>query len=74
MSSETTTSPAGGFLGDPSEAFSPPAAGGCCGSSSAPAAEFEATAGSCCGMAGEASGGCCGGTATAEVGTPGCCQ
>lgn len=71
MSNETTT---GGFIGDPAEAFHPPAAGGCCGSTGTTAtatnpccgsAQAAATAGSCCGPAAKADAvrsgaGCCG--------------
>ncbi|MET0134675.1 MAG: hypothetical protein ABW215_13915 [Kibdelosporangium sp.] len=38
----------GGFIGDPAEAFTPPAAGGCCGS--APATEVKQVS-TCCGTA-----------------------
>lgn len=63
MSTETTTTIEGGFLGDPAEAFTPLAMGGCCGSSPTAAAEPEAAkSGQCCGTIAEAaaSGGCCG--------------
>jgi hypothetical protein len=43
MSTETTR---GGFVGDPDEAFAPPAAGGCCGT--APA---DSGGTGCCGTA-----------------------
>lgn len=77
MISETTTT-GGGFLGDPTEAFTPPATVGCCGGSPAATADSAtASGGSCCGTAVEAagSGGCCGGTAEAQAGTSaaGCC-
>lgn len=55
--------PAGGFVGDPSEAFSPPAGGGCCGTASSTPVESEQVAVSpCCGMAepADAAGSCCG--------------
>ena len=38
----TTNPTPGGFVGDPAEAFTPPAASGCCGSAEATAA------GQCC--------------------------
>lgn len=77
MGSKTTTT-AGGFIGDPAEAFTPPAMGGCCGSSPAPATGPEAAAaGPCCGTVAEAaaSGGCCGETprAQAVASGAGCC-
>jgi hypothetical protein len=77
MSDETTTT-AGGFRGDPAEAFAPPAIGGCCGGSPVATAGSErAAAGPCCGSVAEAaaSGGCCGETAKAEAvaSAAGCC-
>lgn len=49
-----TTAP-GGFVGDPAEAFTPPAASGCCGGPSG-----TAGAGGCCGSAeATAAGQCC---------------
>jgi hypothetical protein len=77
MSSETTTT-TGGFVGDPAEAFTPPAMVSCCGSSPAGAAEPETVGASpCCGTAAEAvaSGGCCGQTAKAQAvaSGAGCC-
>ena len=44
MATETTTSSdvAGGFAGDPAEAFTPPAAGSCCGSTPTGRADSEA--------------------------------
>jgi hypothetical protein len=61
VSTETTT---GGFVGDPAEAFTPPTAGGCCGS--APTGE---TASACCGSAeaATAAGACCDPVAKAEA-------
>jgi hypothetical protein len=50
MTSETI----GGFAGDPAEAFTPPAASGCCGSAPATA---TATATTCCGTT--EAGACC---------------
>ncbi|UBU14010.1 hypothetical protein [Nonomuraea gerenzanensis] len=50
-----TDQSSGGFLGDPHEAFAPPAAGGCCGSQ---AATQES---GCCGSpAATQQSGCCG--------------
>ena len=75
--STQATEPAGGFAGDPAEAFNPPKAGGCCGS---PATGTGAAGGQtevCCGTAAEAqaSGGCCGEAAKAEAvdSGAGCC-
>jgi hypothetical protein len=78
MTTETTRhGTAGGFAGDPAEAFTPPApTGGCCGS---PARETvqEPAADTCCGTAAEAqaSGGCCGAQAKADAvaAGAGCC-
>ncbi len=53
----------GGFAGDPAEAFTPPAAGGCCGT--APAAVASTT------VEVDATGGCCGSPVTS--GADGCC-
>jgi|GEM_PF-1580941 len=69
MSTQATEPAAGGFAGDPAEAFNPPKAGGCCGS---PATGTGAAGGQtevCCGTAAEAqaSGGCCGEAAKAEA-------
>lgn len=70
---------AGGFAGDPAEAFRPPSAGGCCGS--APAAVSvtlgDAGAGTCCGSTEDAraAGSCCAPEAKAEAvaAGAGCC-
>lgn len=74
MSTETTT---GGFIGDPAEAFSPPAAGGCCGSAPATTADPAAGTGTCCGSADAAAeaGACCAPAAKAEAidAGAGCC-
>jgi hypothetical protein len=68
MTNETV----GGFAGDPAEAFTPPASGGCCGS--APA---TATATTCCGTTGAATaaGTCCDPAAKADAVADGagCC-
>ena len=75
----TTTPTQGGFTADPAEAFTPPSAGGCCGSApAATVAPAQATATSpCCGTAADAqaAGSCCGTAAKAEaVATgQGCC-
>lgn len=58
---QTTEAKAGGFVGDPAEAFAPPAAGGCCGS--APTATSETGT----------AGGCCGSTAVTATESTGCC-
>jgi hypothetical protein len=51
MASENT----GGFIGDLQEAFTPPAAGGCCGGPApAESADVAAPATSCCGGTDEA--------------------
>lgn len=62
MSTEQTT---GGFVTDPTEAFHPPAASGCCGS-----APTSTDSSGCCGSAADA-GGCCGSTEAAA--TEACC-
>jgi hypothetical protein len=76
MSTETTT-PVGGFAGNPADAFAPASAGGCCGSAPAQAATSETATSTCCGTAAEAqaSGGCCGETAKADAiaGGASCC-
>lgn len=57
--SDTATQ--GGFVGDPAQAYAPPAAGGCCGGP-APAGTSAApeASGGCCGtVPAETSGGCC---------------
>lgn len=73
----TTENNTGGFDGDPSEALNPPAdGGGCCGST-APA-DTDAT-GSCCGTTAladtDATDSCCGSSAPAETAAAGtgCC-
>lgn len=59
-----TNQTSGGFTGDLAEAFTPPAAGGCCG---APAVTASSEAG-------QAATGCCGSPAAAqEAGQSGCC-
>ncbi len=75
----TDTATQGGFIGDPAQAYAPPAGGGCCGGP-APAATSDA-AGGCCGTApSQTSGSCCTPAATAPVATQnvvesgaGCC-
>lgn len=67
----TTTRP-GGFAGDPAEAFTPPAASGCCGG---PSTSADSTAG-CCGSAEAAEAGqCCTPAAREEAidAGAGCC-
>lgn len=65
--SETRT--VGGFVGDPAQAFSPPAAGGCCGSAAGAPSEATEAVATCCGTAAaaEAEGSCCGTVARAEA-------
>ena len=46
----TDTRP-GGFAGDPAEAFSPPAASGCCGGAFIPATTSSTSTSGCCGSA-----------------------
>ncbi|QNE21054.1 hypothetical protein F1D05_28025 [Kribbella qitaiheensis] len=79
MATETTaTTPAGGFAGDPAQAFAPPSAGSCCGSGPAGQAAAESTGG-CCGTdTAVAAGSCCGSAPVAEAATDeatsgGCC-
>jgi len=43
----TDTQP-GGFVGDPTEAFNPPATSGCCGGAFTPATEAPVSTNSCC--------------------------
>ena len=73
MSTQTT----GGFAGDPADAFTPPAATGCCGSTPATAAPAPTTATTCCGTAEAAveAGACCDPAAKAEAVAEGagCC-
>ena len=77
MSTDTTPSVAGGFIGDPADAFAPVAVGGCCGSPAATSGRVDTSAGTCCGSVAEAaaSGGCCGETAKSEAiaSGAGCC-
>jgi hypothetical protein len=74
MSTETTT---GGFVGDPAEAFTPPAASGCCGSIPTTTSGAVPAANTCCGSAEDAAaaGACCDPVAKAEaIGAgAGCC-
>lgn len=58
----TNTRP-GGFIGDPAEAFTPPAASGCCGT--APIATTDSS------TAGASSDGCCGSAEATAAGQ--CC-
>jgi hypothetical protein len=74
----TTTPAQGGFTGDLAEAFTPPSAGGCCGSAPSTAAQAEtAVASPCCGTAADAqaAGSCCGTAAKADAvaAGQGCC-
>jgi len=75
--STQATEPAGGFAGDPAEAFNPPKAGGCCGSPATGTGPTGRQTEVCCGTAAEAqaSGGCCGEAAKAEAvdSGAGCC-
>jgi hypothetical protein len=70
----TAAETTGGFVGDPAEAFRPPAAGGCCGSGSV---EQSGSAGACCGNtdAAQAAGACCTPEAKAQAVADGagCC-
>lgn len=74
------TRPTGGFIGDPAEAFAPPAASGCCGTAPASGASdagAQAAGSPCCGTAAaaEEAGSCCAPSAKADAvaaGT-GCC-
>jgi hypothetical protein len=73
----TDTHP-GGFIGDPAEAFNPPATSGCCGSTVTHAADSTATASTsgCCGSAeATAAGQCCTTAAREEAidAGAGCC-
>ncbi|TDC26558.1 hypothetical protein E1261_22315 [Kribbella albertanoniae] len=73
MATETTTTPVGGFAGDPAEAFTPPSAGSCCGSSPAGQAAAESTGG-CCGTdTAVAESSCCGSEPAADKATSGGC-
>lgn len=70
----TSTRP-GGFVGDPAEAFTPPAAGGCCGAA-VTSADSTAGSGECCGSAeATAAGQCCTPAARQEAvdAGAGCC-
>lgn len=73
---ETTV---GGFTGDPAEAFTPPAAGGCCESAPAATSTVEAApaASTCCGTAeaAQTAGACCDPVAKTEAvaSGAGCC-
>ncbi|UUV29997.1 hypothetical protein NQK81_35340 [Amycolatopsis roodepoortensis] len=69
---------AGGFTGDPAEAFTPPASSGCCGTTPAtPTASTTATS-TCCGTteAATATGSCCDPAAKADAvaSGAGCCS
>ena len=81
MGTQTTEPAAGGFAGDPAEAFNPPKAGGCCGGPATGTGPAGGQTEVCCGTAAEAraaepvgaapgkrstaSGGCCGEAAKA---------
>ena len=75
--STQATEPAGGFAGDPAEAFNPPKAGGCCGGPATGTGPAGGQTEVCCGTAADAraSGGCCGEAAKAEAidSGAGCC-
>jgi len=79
MTTESTNETTiGGFIGDPAEAFNPPAAGGCCGSAPATTAASSAPAVStCCGTAetAQSAGACCDPVAKTEAvaSGAGCC-
>jgi len=77
MNTETKAT-RGGFAGDPAEAFTPPAANGCCGSPASTTASSGAPATStCCGTlaAATAAGTCCDPVAKTEAvaAGAGCC-
>lgn len=79
MATETTAiTSAGGFAGDPAQAFTPPSAGSCCGSAPTGQIAVESTGG-CCGTdTAVAAGSCCGSTPVAgvvadEATSDGCC-
>ncbi|KAB8184722.1 hypothetical protein FH608_048005 [Nonomuraea phyllanthi] len=68
-----TNQTSGGFLGDLDEAFTPPAAGGCCGSPSS-ASEPSGVAGQAVTEPAAAATACCGSPAAAEqAAQSGCC-
>lgn len=70
MSTDTTTT--GGFVGDPTQAFTPPAASGCCGSTPTAASDADpAEASGCCGMPATAPAES--GSDSADVKATGCC-
>lgn len=75
----TSTPSAGGFIGDPAQAFTPPSAGGCCGSTPAATDTVadNAAASPCCGTTAQATeaSSCCGTAAKAEAvaSSQGCC-
>ncbi|MDP9868735.1 MULTISPECIES: hypothetical protein [Streptosporangium] len=69
----TNSAATGGFLGDLEEAFTPPAAGSCCGAPSASAGEASGVAGQGTEPAAAATA-CCGSPAAAEqAAQSGCC-
>jgi len=71
----TDTRP-GGFIGDLAEAYSPPAASGCCGGASIPTTDTPASSSGCCGSAeATAAGQCCTPAAREEAidSGAGCC-
>jgi hypothetical protein len=75
MSTEIKT--AGGFTDNPELAFTPPAAGGCCGAPATSAEAGHETASTCCGTAetAAAAGSCCdpGAKSKAVAAGAGCC-
>ncbi|QYC41869.1 hypothetical protein Nocox_21315 [Nonomuraea coxensis DSM 45129] len=69
----TNSAANGGFLGDLEEAFTPPAAGGCCGTPSTSTGEPSDVAGQATRTTAEATA-CCGSPAAAEeAAQSGCC-
>ena len=77
MTPESTTHTAGGFAGDTAEAFTPPAAGACCGAPAPATTSDSQAASTCCGTAAEAKAenSCCGAAAKehAVASGAGCC-
>lgn len=72
----TTSTQPGGFIGDPTEAFTPPAASGCCGGAPADSATAATSPAGCCGSTeATAAGQCCTPAARDEaiVSGAGCC-
>lgn len=65
----------GGFAGDLAEAFTPPAAGSCCGSAPAAEGAGAASQSACCGAPQVETTACCGSSAQSEAtgSSAGCC-